>query len=84
LSSFIASSQEKNHLRPSLFEIHPIAGTKVDPQFGDTLTNRLNITGISCNKTLNPCLDACPRLDIAKFIKPMCEERSVFRISIMK
>lgn len=38
----------------TLFKIHPIAGTVIDPQFGDTLANRLNISGISRSKPLNP------------------------------
>jgi len=54
LSFFIASSQENNQLMPALLKIYPIAWTVIDPQLGDTLANRLNITGISRREPLNP------------------------------
>jgi hypothetical protein len=76
LSSFISSGQENNQLTPTLFKIHPIAGTIIDPQLGDSLANRLNIAGVSPSEALNPDLDTSPRLDVAEFFKPMYEEVS--------
>jgi hypothetical protein len=76
LSSLIASGQENNQLKPALLEIHPITGTEIDPQLGDSLANRLNITGVSRSEPLNPDLDTRSRLNVAEFIQPIDEEIS--------
>jgi hypothetical protein len=76
LSAFVSSGQENNQLTPTLLEIHPITGTVINSKFGDTLADRLNITGISSGKTFNPDLDTRSRLEVTKRIKPMVEKIS--------
>ena len=49
------------------------AGAVIDPQFGDTLANRLDISGVTCGEALHPDLDPCPRADVAQPVKPLDE-----------
>ena len=51
-----------------------ISGTVVDPQFGNSLAYRLDISRISGSEPLNSDLDSRPRADIAQAVEPLGEE----------
>ena len=74
LGRFVSTGQQDNQLSPTLPEIHPITGAVVDPQLRDTLTNRLNISGISGGEPSDPCLDTRSPLEVAQVVEPLREE----------
>ena len=51
---------------PISFEIHPVTGTVVDPQFGNSLAYRLDISRVSGSETLNSDLNSRPRVEVAQ------------------
>ena len=73
LRALVASCQQNHHLAPLFLEIHPIAGTVVDPQFRDTFSNRLDIPGVTCRKTLDPDLNARPCANVPQPVEPSDE-----------
>jgi hypothetical protein len=65
---------QQNHHFPSLsFEIHPVTGPAIDPQFGDALANRLDIAGVTCGEALDPDLNPCPGTNVTQRVKPLGE-----------
>jgi hypothetical protein len=55
------------------FEIHPVTGSLIDPQFGGALANRLDVPGVTCGETLDPDLNPRPRTNVAQPVKPLGE-----------
>lgn len=58
----VSAREEDDQLASPLLEVHPISRPKMDSQFGDTFTYRLDVARVACRQSLdsglNPC--ACP------------------------
>lgn len=65
--------QENDHGTPPFGEIHPVPGTVVDSQLGDTLPNTFHISGIPGGQALDSDLDARSCAEITQVVKPACE-----------
>lgn len=66
----ITASQQDNQFAPLLLEIDPIAGTVVNPKFRDTLTDRLNITGIPKHESFDSSKNSSTCSNITQAINP--------------
>ncbi len=75
LGRLVPTGQQNDQFLPSLLEIHPITRAIVDPQFRNTITNRLNIAGVSCGKSFDPCLNTCSCPEVTQVVEPLCEEK---------
>jgi len=73
LRALVTACQQNHYFAPVSFEIHPITGSIIDPQFGDALANRLDIPGVTCAEALDPDLNPCPRTNVAQPVKPLGE-----------
>jgi hypothetical protein len=59
---------------PIFLKVHLVTGTVVNPQFGNSLAYRFDISRVSGSKPLNSDLDSRPRADIAQAVEPVGEE----------
>jgi hypothetical protein len=74
LSTFVSSCEQNEHFTSNFFEVHLVTGTVVDPQFGNSLAYRLDISRVSGSEPFNSNLDSRPRADIAQAVEPIGEE----------
>jgi hypothetical protein len=74
LSTLVSSCEQNEHSTSNFFEVHPVTGTVVDPQFGNSLAYRLDISRVPGSEPLNSDLDSRPRADIAQAVEPVGEE----------
>jgi hypothetical protein len=74
LSTLVSSCEQNEHCTSNFFEVHSITRTVVDPQFGNSLAYRLDISRVSGSETLDSNLDSRPRADIAQTVEPAGEE----------
>jgi len=74
LSTLVTSREQNYNFAPNRFEVHPVTRTVVDPQFGNSLAYRLDLSGISRSEALYPDLHSRSRSDIAQPIKPPGED----------
>lgn len=74
MRAFVAPGQKNDYLAAPLLEIHPVTGTVINSQLGNTFANRLNIPRVSPGKPFEPCLDARPRSKITQAIQLSGEE----------
>jgi hypothetical protein len=73
LCALVTSRQQNRHFAPVFLEIHPVTGAVIDPQFGDTLANGLDIPRVTCGEALNSDLNPGARTNVAQPIKPLSE-----------
>jgi hypothetical protein len=74
LGTLVSSCEQNEHFTSNFFEVHPVTGTLVDPQLGNSLAYRLDISRVSGSEPLNSNLDSRPRADIAQAVEPLGEE----------
>jgi hypothetical protein len=74
LGTLVTACEENDQLSPSLFEIYSVPGAIIDSQFRNTFTDRRNVTRVSQCESLDPCLDARPRVKISQAVEPFREE----------
>ena len=70
LRALIAACQQNHNFTADSFEIYSVARAVIDPQFRNSLTHRLDVSGVARGKALNPDLDPCTRTDIVQPVKP--------------
>jgi len=80
LSTLVTSRKQNYDFAPNRFEVHPVTRTVIDPQFGNSLAYRLDISGVSRSEALDPDLHSRSRAEIAQPVKPVREDL-VLRIS---
>jgi hypothetical protein len=73
LGGLISTRQQNDQIAPTLLEIHPISRPIVDPQFRNTLANRLDISRVSRSEPFNSDLDARTRLKVIQGINLQSE-----------
>jgi hypothetical protein len=74
LSTLVSSRKQNYHFTPDPFEVHPVTRSVVDPQFGNSLAYRLDVSGVFRREALDPYLHSRPRSDIAQPVKPAGED----------
>jgi len=50
LSTLVSSCEQNEHFTSNFFEVHSVTGTLVNPQFGNSLAYRLDISRVSGSK----------------------------------
>ena len=73
LCALVTARQQNHYFAPVFFELRPVTGSIIDPQFGDALANRLDIPGVTCGEALDPDLNPCPCTNVAQTVKPLGE-----------
>ena len=73
LGTLVAIRQHYYKYRTTLDEIHPIAGSVVDPQFADGMANRFDIAKVPIGHAIQSRRDASPGPSIAQATKPGVE-----------
>jgi hypothetical protein len=74
LSALVSSCEQNEHCTSNFFEVNPVTGTVVDPQFGNSPAYWLDISRVSGSKPLDSDLDSRPRADITQAVEPFGEE----------
>jgi hypothetical protein len=80
LSTLVSSCEQNEHFTSNFFEVHPITGPIVDPQFGNALAYRLDISRVSSSEPLNSNLDLA-RARTSRKLSSQLAKSSVLRIS---
>jgi hypothetical protein len=71
LSTLVSSCEQNYRFTPDLFKVHPVTWTVVDPQFGNSLAYRSDISWVSGSETLDSDLDFRPPANIAQAVEPV-------------
>src|SRR6266851_3229191 len=71
LVSFVATAEQDDHRVAAPDEIHPVAGTVVDPHLRNAATHRLYVTGIAEREAADANGDASACLAIPEPCKPI-------------
>ncbi len=73
LRGFVATHEQYDDFCATLFDVDPVARTKVNPQLGNAFAHRLDVTKISILYPINSGLDAALGLSVTQGAKPIIE-----------
>jgi hypothetical protein len=74
LRLFAASGEQQNQQISLSLQIDAVIRSVIDAQLADALTDRLYVSKVAQREAADADLDARPRIFVAQFAKPGCED----------